>query len=291
MSEEQQAEVAQEVTSNTESEAAPQISDQEVAVRKEAEGQGWVPKEKYRGDEKDWIDAETFVKRGKEILPILRKNNENLLKELNGTKAQLAEFRQTTEEWKKFQKESYERKAREYQVQIEDLKEARARAISDGDGKKVNALDDAIDEAKIARDESIKESKVTASKPADTGTTVDPTLQAWLDKHEWFGKDTRMTSMTNGLGEALRKEKPGLQGQAFLDALDEALVETFPEKMGKKREVPTNRVESGAGQGGGYNGGKKNYANLPDDAKKACDRYVKSGLMTREAYVSEYDWS
>ncbi|CAB4183418.1 hypothetical protein UFOVP1078_64, partial [uncultured Caudovirales phage] len=69
-------------------------SEVDASVIQEAVSQGWVSKDKYRGDEKDWVDAETFVKRGREILPILRKNNENLLKELNQTKENLKEFKQ-----------------------------------------------------------------------------------------------------------------------------------------------------------------------------------------------------
>jgi len=36
--------------------------------------------------------------------------------------------------------------------------------------------------------------------------------------------------------------------------------------------------------------GKKSYGNLPPEAKAACDKFVKQGLMTKEAYVAEYDW-
>jgi alpha-galactosidase/6-phospho-beta-glucosidase family protein len=133
------------------------VINNEVApeVVKEAESQGWVPKERFRGNESDWVDADTFVKRGREILPILRKNNENLVKDLQATKEQLKEFREAAEEFKKFQKEAYERKANEYEDRIREIKESRAQAISDGDGQKVNALDDALDQAK----EDLKEAK------------------------------------------------------------------------------------------------------------------------------------
>jgi hypothetical protein len=30
---------------------------------------------------------------------------------------------------------------------------------------------------------------------------------------------------------------------------------------------------------------------LPEIAKAACDRFVKQKLMTKEAYVADYDWS
>jgi len=264
-------------------------------VVREAESQGWVPKERFRGNEQDWVDADTFVKRGREILPILRKNNENLMKDLNQTKEQLKEFRQAAEEFKTFQREAYERKVNDYEAQIKQIKESRAQAITDGDGQKVNALDDALDEAK----DSLKEAKEAAqnviSNTAPAPTTeipTDPNLQTWLDENKWFGTDRRMTSVANGIGESLRLEFPGLQGQAFLDKLDEVLQEEFPNKFGKQnRGSPTNRVESGSGRTSRSSSNAQSYDNLPTDAKAACDRFVKQKLLTREQFLADYDWS
>ena len=279
----------------------------DASVLKEAESQGWVPKERFRGNDSDWVDAETFVKRGREILPILRKNNENLIRDLNATKAQLQEFREAAEEFKKFQKDAFERKASEYESRIQELKESRAQAINDGDGQKVNALDDAIDRVK----EEIKEAKQAAAKadvPSNTAVeptapaSLDPSLQSWLDRNDWFGKDRRMTSIVNGIGESLRLEFPELKGQPFLDKLDEILQEEFPNRFGgsgedsstTKKKAPTSRVESGSGRAGRTSGGSSSaqtYNNLPSDAKAACDRFVKQGLMTREQYVADFDWN
>jgi hypothetical protein len=265
-------------------------------VVREAESQGWVPKERFRGNDNDWVDAETFVKRGREILPILRKNNENLMKDLNQTKEQLKEFREAAEEFKKFQRESYERKATDYEKRIQEIKDSRAQAISDGDGQKVNALDDALDEAK----ESFKEAKqavkdvISTKEPAATDTVapVDPSLQSWLNRNNWFGEDRRMTSIANGIGESLRLEFPGLTGQPFLDKLDEVLAEEFPNKFGgSKKNVSASRVESGSGRQGRGGSNAQSYDNLPPAAKDACDRFVKQKLMTREQYVADYDWN
>ena len=278
-------------TSNNVAEIAPE-------VLREAESQGWVPKEKFRGNEADWVDADTFVKRGREILPILRKNNENLIKDLNQAKEQLKEFKEAAEEFQKFQREAYERKAAEYERRIQEIKESRAQAISDGDGQKVNALDDALDEAK----EDLKEAKqaVKDAEKASTAVTtvttttteVDPVLQSWLDRNSWFGEDRRMTSIANGIGENLRLENPNLKGQAFLEKLDEVLAEEFPNRFGSKKSPTSSRVESGAGrQSRGSNSNAQTYDNLPPEAKAACDRFVKQKLMTREQYLADYDWS
>ena len=263
-------------------------------VQHEAESQGWVPKERFRGNESDWVDADTFVKRGREILPILRKNNENLVKDLQATKDELRQFREAAEEFKKFQRESYERKAQEYESRIQEIKESRAQAISDGDGQKVNALDDALDQAK----ENFKEAKqsvkdvVSAKDPEPTPEAIDPGLQAWLDRNSWFGQDKRLTGMVNGIGESLRLEFPLLKGQAFLDKLDEVLAEEFPSKFGGKKQSPSSRVESGSGRAGRSGGSNaQSYDNLPPEAKSACDRFVKQKLMTREQYVADFDWN
>jgi len=265
-------------------------SEVNVEVQKEAESQGWVPKERFRGNESDWVDADTFVKRGREILPILRKNNENLIKDLNATKEQLREFREAAEEFKKFQRESYERKAREYETRIQEIKSSRAQAISDGDGEKVNALDDALDAAKDELKEAKQAAREQEKAPEPKATTIEPGLQAWLDKNTWFGQDKRMTGIVNGIGESLRLEFPTLKGEAFLEKLDEVLAEEFPSKFGKK-QAPTSRVESGAGRQGRGGSNAQSYDNLPPDAKAACDKFVKQKLMTREQYVAEFDWS
>jgi hypothetical protein len=284
------ADVEEIVTSNTEEQSngpAPEILH-------EAESQGWVPKEKFRGNESDWVDADTFVKRGREILPILRKNNENLVRDLNHTREQLKEFREAAEEFKKFQRESYERKAQDYEKQIKQIKDNRAQAISDGDGQKVTALDDALDEAK----DGLKEAKLAVESVVSTkeepapATTVDPSLQVWLDRNTWFGVDKRLTPMVNGIGESIRLEFPNLKGQAFLTKLDEVLAEEFPDKFGTKPKKTTNGspVESGSGRQSRGSTSAKSYENLPSDAKAACDRFVKQKLMTQKDYVESYSW-
>jgi hypothetical protein len=271
------------------------VTSNEVApeVVREAESQGWVPKERFRGNESDWVDADTFVKRGREILPILRKNNENLIKDLNSTKEQLKEFREAAEEFKKFQREAYERKAQEYEQRIQEIKQSRAQAISDGDGQKVNALDDALDLAKDELKEAkqaVKDADKAPATPEPSAPAVDPGLQVWLDRNTWFGQDKRLTAVANGIGESLRLEYPSLKGDEFLEKLDEVLAEEFPNKFGKKQS-PASRVESGSGRTGRSSGSAKTYDNLPSDAKAACDRFVKQKLMTREQYVADFDWN
>ena len=252
----------------------------------EARAQGWVGQEEFRGRETDWVDAETFVKRGREILPIVRKNNEKLLKELQEARKIAEEARETAKEFQKFQKEQYERKAKELEAQLSQLKVARREAISSGDGVRVDELEEAQDAIKEELQQTREAAKVEI-KPIETPKQVDASLQAWLDKNDWFGQDVRTTGIANGLGEAIRRENPQLVGQAFLDKLDEELAATLPDKFGKKKTV--NPMDgAGSSAAGRPSKGKQSYEQLPSDAKAACDRFVKQGLMTKEEYVKDY---
>jgi len=287
MSEENQVE-QQEV--NTE-----QQEQEQHQVEKEARIFGWVPKEEFRGSDSDWVDAEVFVKRGKEINPILRKNNELLMKKLDEKAKEIDSIKASVEEFKAFQQESFERKAAEYEVQIAQLKSQKREAIAAGDGDLVVDIDDQIDSLKDAQKEAKAEAKKKAEEPAKTEAQVsipnDPDLQSWLGRNQWFGDDVEMTDVANGLGSSVRRQFPHLSGRAFLDKLDEKIVEYFPHKtLGKKAKG--SAVDSTGNVRGGTTSGKKSYDNLPDDARQACDRFIKQGwIKSKQEYVDSYDWN
>ena len=267
----------------------------EINYEQEARQQGWVPKEDFRGNENEWVSAEDFVERGRQILPILRANYDRLKKETTKEREQhqreLDEVKKTAAEFKEFQKEAFERKKKEFDSELARLRSEKARAISDGDGDRVAEIEDKIDD--------IKEQKASAkpvvdeTPPVQLPKGVDPALQTWVDKHsEWFGVNKRATAMANALASELRESEPNLTGSAFLNKLDQLLEddEDVSKFLGKqKRQSPVSSSTTGSSRSSG--GKKQSYENLPKEAKDACDRYVKQKLMTREEYVESYDWN
>ena len=252
----------------------------------EARQGGWVPEEEFRDDPAKWVDAETFVKRGREINPILRKHNKDLQKQLDSAKAQAAEAIEAAKEFKEFQKKNFEKGKSLLERQIEQLKAKKKVAYNEQDGDLVVEIEEAIDELKEEKANLKPPKEVVIHQPEPV---IDATLQKWLDKNAWFGQDEKLTRRVNGLGAALRGEQPNLTGQAFLDALDEEIQETFPDKF--KREKPVSAVEGGSTTSRPTRSGKKTYDDLPADAKAACNKFVKQGLFkTRDEYVAEYEW-
>ena len=263
--------------------------DQEALDKTEHDARtfGWVPLAEFRGGEEKWVDAETFVKRGKEINPILKKNNELLLKKLDEANRRVEEVGKVADEFRTFQKEQVEKRIKEYDTQIAALKAAKVEAVSQGDGERVVAIDDAIDVAKEEK-AAAKAAPEPEPEPTKPGNAIDSVLQAWIDKNDWYGKDKRLTRNANDIAAEIRAENPSLVNQAFLDKLSEELEETFPDKFGKKPK-PKSPVEGSSSVGRPGTRGGNTYENLPPDAKDACDRFCNTLKgYTRDKYLADY---
>ena len=241
--------------------------DEETLV--EAKRQGWVPQSDYNGPEDRWVDADTFVKKGKEINALLRKDNEFLKREVSEMKTTMMEF-------KKFHADT---EKRAYDRAMLDLRDQKKEAINTGDGDKVLQIDDAIDELKQAR--AIEKVDVRPSNQPD------PTFVQWNEDNPWFGKDTELTEEANLIGEVIKRKQPTLIGEAFLDEVTKRVKKAYPEKFTNTNRARPSPVEGTTAPKSNQKGGK-GYNDLPPEAKQACQKFEKQGLITREAYLKEY---
>lgn len=250
-------------------------------VIREAELLGWVPKEKFRGSEDDWIDAEVFVKRGKEINPILRKNNELLLNKLNAKDSEIAEIKAAVDEFRKYHAETEERA---YKRALSDLKAAKKEALETGDHEAVVEIDDEIADLK----ESKKTEVATSTEPTKQTPVTDPVYVSWESENRWIVDEPALARAAEQAAELLRIRGETTTGRVFLDKVTDKVKEAFPEKFGNTNRDRASPVE---GSRPAAKSGKRGYADLPAEAKVACDRFVKQGLMTKDQYVADFDWN
>jgi len=251
-------------------------------VEQEAMQMGWVPEEQFRGDKSKWRSADEFVERGREILPIVLKNKEELLVKNRVLEAELKEMKVAIEDFKEYRKAD---KDRMYKQAMNDLKAKKKEAIETGDGEMAVVLDDAIDELRDSQAEEKVQKTAAPEQPK-----VDPEFLSWVEQNDWYAKNAVLQHAANAAGVEVQEEFPSLKGKGFLDKVAAKVKERYPEKFGNTRRDNTSSVEEG-GNATPRNGKKQTYANLPADAKQACDRFVKQGIMTAEDYVKEYDWS
>lgn len=286
MQEEQQlaeAEVQEAPVQAVETEGGAQPQDQQQDSPEdisEATSMGWVAKEKFRGDPNLWRPAKEFVQRGREILPILQKNNRGLQDEVRSLKAQMEERDRAFEERTR-RLDGMTRVALERQrAQLENAYEAAKRkAVADGD---IDTYDRLSDEGRkaVASFDPEAEAERYAPKPQaqqqqQIPANIQSAVQGWIADNRWFDQDEEMREVASFEHGRLLKRMPGLSIEENLEKTLAHVKERFPGKFGSAPKPQGQQPHSPAVEGGGRqpqisNGRARGWNDLPPEAKQAA---------------------
>jgi hypothetical protein len=259
-----------------------------VPAEVEAKQFGWVPKEEYSGDPEQWKDAETFLRRGKEINGFLRKDLEKIQRAQQLKDAEIAELKSTMEEFKNFHNKTEERA---YKRALEELKSAKVDAIEAGNGELVVKIDDEIAELR----ETVKKEKETVkpetSVPNAEAQRYQEEFFEWSRDNQWHIVDPELRALAEHFGNEINTRYPNKKGKDFLEEVTRLVKEAAPEKFENPRRNFA-AVSGNSEERVPQNKNKKTYDNLPPEAKAACDKFVKNikGYKV-EDYLRDYDWS
>lgn len=269
--------------------------DTELEIEDRARQMGWVPLEQFKGSEDKWVDAETFVERGEQVLPILRANNHRLHNDLltlqsqNGTLQQeLTATRTIVRGLEKSFNESLQRQLAEQRAQLKaSLKEA----VEDRDIDRELEVREQLGDLATAEQEA-KRKQLEVSKPVEPVTTdptkpnLSPEFNAWQEANPWYGVDRKKTKAVLRAAEDLRDDGDTSIGLEFMNkAL--AIVEAA---AGEGSEVSSvDKVSSGSSRNGTRAVGKS-YAALPSEAKAACEEDLVNFVGEGKLFKTEKDW-
>lgn len=233
-------------------------------IETQARSMGWKPKDELKGAEKDFIDAPEFVRRGREVLPIVNAHNaklEKTVKRLEATLEKFADHHSKTEQ-------------RAYARALSDLEARQAEAVEAND---LQAVRD------IGHEMRALEKEVSAPKADDMDDDED-SFEAWKSDNPWFDKDKGLRAAAIGIAEEIKNDfKDPVKQRAEVAKRVKA---EFPEKFTNPRRTQAAAVE---GVGSGPKSSGKSYADLPADAKKMCDEFVRDIKgFSKEKYVK--DW-
>lgn len=255
------------------------------AVETEALALGWVPKERFRGDEARWVDAATFVERGHSIMPILKANNAELLRKFSQSQQEQIQLKEAlraqTENLKNLTEFQSAEVKRQVDRQLATLKAQKREAIKAGEHELAADIDEQMD--------TVKEDAAKAPKlvtPAPTPAGPQPWAQDFAAENEWLGKDKRKTGLFMGIADEIFA-KEGLRDRALLDRAKEEL-----DAYLAPAQQP-NRGESGRGGSGGTGGGsssKKGFDSLPAEAKAQCNKDERTFVGTGKAFKTQAEW-
>ncbi len=245
-----------------------------VELEARASRMGWSPKDQWRGDADRWIEADEFLKRGEERMPILqerlRKQDETISK-LQGSMRDVIKTQG-----------DFERQTRaDVEKEFEERKRA---AVEEADT-------DAYDQVTKERREWEKDNPVQAEPKPDNGGE-DPAFAAWSADNTWYGgesaDDKRMTNYANSMGAFVKTDRPEVIGTPeFYVEIEKLVKKQFAANFENPNRRRPGAVESARGAQGAR--GKKTYADLPPTAKKMCDKYLERGdIADKDEYVTAY---
>lgn len=254
----------------SETEQTNATDDGGASVEERARRMGWRPQDEFKGDADKWRPAQEFLDRGMNELPVLRDRYKNLEKKFDDTQKTVAEF---VEFARKGEERAYERARKE-------LLEKREAAVAMADTETFKKT-----EAELAELEPPPSPKVNVI-PAEAAE-----ISSWIEENPWFNADPTMNAMAKTIEAGLFKDKPNMTIADRLQEVKRRVKGAFPEKFENERRTSAPAVSEGSGAPP-RRGSGKTYENLPPDAKKACDKFVKTiPGFTREEYCKTYDWS
>ncbi len=256
-------------------------------VQAKAEAEGWIPPARFKGDAERFVDAEEYLRRGEEVLPIVKKHNERLKGELAATNARLAEMQESLKTAQAALDGIEERHSAETARKVAeakaDLRASLQAASEAGDHAAVAEITEKMTElnatpAEPAKKEEKKEAKVP------TAAEIHPDFPAWMEANPKFGRDRKWTAMAQAVAVELREGGETAVGRAFFDKV---ALQTNKE-LGLTHQPPGDKTEGGKHNTGGDTGSRgKGYNSLPADAKKECDAGIPRFVGPNKKYKDE----
>lgn len=244
------------------------------SVEKEARDMGWRPETEWDGDPNRWVDAETFVRRGQEILPIVHANLKKERERSRKLEAKIAEIGAAQQEWMSFQKKQLEQQLEE---RITALKAARKDAVETGNGEQLNVIDDELHELR----------NVKTQHQTQQPQGVDPQFIEWSARPEnkWYSEDPSAQGFANMIGKRLVEER-GLSGMALYETVSEAMKRFYGPWQKQPRRTP---VDSGRSSGVPARR-KMTYESLPAERREAVDLLMRNGMIkSPDEYIAVYE--
>ncbi len=265
----------------------------------EATRLGWKPLEQFKGDPEHWVSAETFVTRGREVMPLLKRNNEQLLRQVEAEKTArqalegtVGELRTTLADLTKFQAAEVKRQV---DAEVFKLRADKRVALEAGEHALAADIDERLDAAKDKQREVAKApTPAPAPAPKPAAQTVEPWAQEFADENPWLNGTDReakkRTALFLTIADDLHKTT-GARGRALLDAAKAELEETLPTQGAPGKTEGARGGDGGSRQqnGNGRTNGKS-FQDLPPDAREVAKKQEKQFVGPNKAFKTPTDW-
>lgn len=263
------------------------------AIEAEAKQLGWVPKEDFKGNEDKWVDAETYVERGRELMPLLRATNNRLKQDLLTRDQKIGNLESRLElattaiarldkQWSQEAANAVERAKADLKEQLKAAREDNDIDAEETVREKLGELDEKAKLAEKERKENREKLEAAKGTP-DPKAELSPDLARWESENEWFGKDKKKTKDIIRVAEDLRDEGATEIGYEFM----QKCLDVYEDKT--STPTPIDKVEGGNARGNSRSG-SKTFASLPKEAREACAEFTDTLVGEGKRYKTVQEW-
>lgn len=255
----------------------------------EARAAGWVPEAEFKGEKKPavFVDAETFVKRGEELIPFIRKENKELKAELAKKEA---DFAKRLERIEKVNKTTFEAQQRQHEADLARVRSEQRAAVAAGDTDEFDRLEKVKDGLQKSAPK-LEE----ADKPLTPEQEFEAKKKAFIDENSWFDedKDPDLYDWVVGRSQRIGNNHPNKTFEQVMAQTVADAKKQFPEKFGGKK--PASNGQSAVDDGGAFSGfgGKADpLAKLPAEARAQAKKDMAAFPKTypnADAWVKAYN--
>lgn len=245
--------------------AIPQPSE---GVEDRARRMGWKDKTEFSKAPEAWVDADTFVKRSEEELPIMRERlrwMENQRKEDEGRYKEIqAVLLQTKDMLMKNTKNSFEEKKQQYQAAINQ-------ARASGDTQLYDAY--LLQFAKFLETNDVPDEKKPEPKQ-ETSLTPGQLeyLQDWNKENTWFNTDPDLNAQAVAYFNTLERTDPNGSFYKRVKDTEKYIKEKNPAKFGKP--APKFAAVEGGSSVASVQV-NKSYESIPGEVKTIYDNMLR----------------
>jgi hypothetical protein len=238
---------------------------------------GWRPKEEYSGENEDWVNAEQFILRSRDIQDGMAKRIKSQTKDIRSLKAGIESLQQHNER-------VYKTEISRLKTQLAELEAQKDEAIDEGDREKVKSLD-----------RQMKDIEKIVESPAEYTTQQavqeDPEFEEWMEANTWYTTNSEMAAYAEQ--QAQLPQYAGLPGTKLRAIVTKQVKQMFPEYFGNGNKGGKAEAEAAVpsveGASGKKVGGKKKYTrhDLNQDQLAVLRQFTQLGVMNEEQYIAD----
>jgi hypothetical protein len=197
-------------------------SAEEVEIQSEASKMGWVPKDKYDGDPKRWVDAGEFVRR-QELFDKIHSQS----KELTKMRKQMEAITKKVTDWSESQ----------YLTELARLRAKRKAAMDAEDIQSADDTNEEIAKLQVAHDSIQEDVEDQADGNQDVQAHAKEVADKWVSNNTWFNEEPELREMADAFAAAF-SNNPANQDKTVEDLF------SFVDKKMKKHVTSWEKAQS-----------------------------------------------